>query len=76
LVNHYRDCLTTLETAKDPADIDEKQVKAEERYDGIWVLRTNSVHNSETVAHVYRADVFYSAATLPRMLRKLSALRV
>jgi hypothetical protein len=35
--------------------IDEKQVKAEERYDGIWVLRTNSVYNSETVAHVYKA---------------------
>jgi transposase len=35
--------------------IDEKQVKAEERYDGIWVLRTNTVHNTETVAHVYKA---------------------
>jgi transposase len=35
--------------------IDEKQVKAEERYDGIWVLRTNSVYNTETVAHVYKA---------------------
>jgi hypothetical protein len=35
--------------------IDEKQVKAEERYDGIWVLRTNSVYNAETVAHVYKA---------------------
>jgi len=35
--------------------IDEKQVKAEERYDNIWVLRTNSVYNSETVAHVYKA---------------------
>ena len=35
--------------------IDEKQVKAEERYDGIWVLRTNTVYNSETVAHVYKA---------------------
>src|SRR6516165_5040766 len=35
--------------------IDEKQVKAEERYDGIWILRTNTVYNSETVAHVYKA---------------------
>ena len=35
--------------------IDEKQVKAEERYDGIWVLRTNAVYNAETVAHVYKA---------------------
>jgi transposase len=35
--------------------IDEKQVKAEERYDGIWVLRTNTVYNNETVAHVYKA---------------------
>jgi transposase len=35
--------------------IDEKQVKAEERYDGIWVLRTNTVHHTETVAHVYKA---------------------
>jgi hypothetical protein len=35
--------------------IDEKQVKAEERYDGIWVLRTNTDYNAETVAHVYKA---------------------
>ena len=35
--------------------IDEKQVKAEERYDGIRILRTNTVYNSETVAHVYKA---------------------
>src|ERR1700751_2431258 len=35
--------------------IDEKQLKAEERYDGLWVLRTNTVYNSETVAHVYKA---------------------
>ena len=35
--------------------IDEKRVNAEERYDGIWVLRTNTVHNTETVAHVYKA---------------------
>jgi hypothetical protein len=35
--------------------IDEKQLKAEERYDGLWVLRTNTVYNAETVAHVYKA---------------------
>jgi transposase len=35
--------------------IDENQVKAEERYDGIWVLRTNTVYNTETVAHIYKA---------------------
>ena len=35
--------------------IDDKQVKAEERYDGIWVLRTNTDHNLETVAHVYKS---------------------
>ena len=35
--------------------IDEKQIKAEERYDGLWVLRTNTVYNAETVAHVYKA---------------------
>jgi transposase len=35
--------------------IDEKQVIAEERYDGIWVLRTNTVYNTQTVAHVYKA---------------------
>ena len=35
--------------------IDDKQVKTDERYDGIWVLRTNTVYNTETVAHVYKA---------------------
>jgi len=35
--------------------IDEKQIKAEERYDGIWVLRTNTDYNFETVAHVYKS---------------------
>ena len=35
--------------------IDENQVKAEERYDGIWVLRTNTDYNLETVAHVYKS---------------------
>jgi len=35
--------------------IDEKQVKTEERYDGIWVLRTNTDYNAETVAQAYKA---------------------
>ena len=35
--------------------IDEKQIKNEVRYDGLWVLRTNTLYNAETVAHVYKA---------------------
>src|SRR5437763_4492043 len=34
--------------------IDEAQVKAEARYDGLWVLRTNTGYDAETVAHVYK----------------------
>ena len=34
--------------------IDEAQVKAEARYDGLWVLRTNTAYDAETVAHVYK----------------------
>jgi transposase len=34
--------------------IDEAQIKAEARYDGLWVLRTNTVYDAETVAHVYK----------------------
>src|SRR5215467_8441441 len=49
--------------------IDEKQVKTEERYDGIWVLRTNTIHNTETVAHVYKAlwtveDIFRTSKSI------------
>jgi Transposase DDE domain len=49
--------------------IDEKQVKAEERYDGIWVLRTNTVYTAETVAHVYKAlwtveDIFRTTKSI------------
>src|SRR4029077_19945597 len=49
--------------------IDEKQVKAEGRYDGIWVLRTNTVYNAETVAHVYKAlwtveDIFRTTKSI------------
>jgi transposase len=35
--------------------IDEKQIKTEARYDGLWVLRTNTLYNAETLAHVYKA---------------------
>jgi hypothetical protein len=35
--------------------IDEKQIKAEQRNDGIWVLRTNTDYNAETVAHIYKS---------------------
>jgi hypothetical protein len=34
--------------------IDEAQLKAEARYDGLWVLRTNTAYDAETVAHVYK----------------------
>jgi transposase len=49
--------------------IDEKQVKAEQRYDGIWVLRTNTNYNAETVAHVYKAlwtveDIFRTTKSI------------
>jgi transposase len=49
--------------------IDEKQIKAEERYDGIWVLRTNTDYNAETVAHVYKAlwtveDIFRTTKSI------------
>jgi len=49
--------------------IDEKQVKAEQRYDGIWVLRTNTDYNAETVAHVYKSlwvveDIFRTTKSI------------
>ena len=34
--------------------IDEDQIKAEARCDGLWVLRTNTAYDAETVAHVYK----------------------
>jgi hypothetical protein len=34
--------------------IDEDQLKIEARYDGLWVLRTNTELEAETVAHVYK----------------------
>jgi transposase len=49
--------------------IDEAQVKAEARYDGLWVLRTNTDLETETVAHVYKnlwtvEDLFRTAKSI------------
>jgi transposase len=49
--------------------IDEDQVKAEARYDGLWVLRTNTDLETETVAHVYKnlwmvEDLFRTAKSI------------
>jgi hypothetical protein len=41
---------------KDHFAIDEEQIKADARYDGLWVLRTNTLYNVETVAHVYKSS--------------------
>ena len=34
--------------------IDDKQIANEERYDGLFVLRTDTEHDAETIAHVYK----------------------
>jgi hypothetical protein len=49
--------------------IDEEQIKAEARYDGLWVLRTNTELEAETVAHVYKnlwmvEDLFRTAKSI------------
>jgi hypothetical protein len=49
--------------------LDQEQIRAEERYDGLWMLRTNAVFNAETVAHVYKAlwtleDIFRTAKSI------------
>jgi transposase len=49
--------------------IDEDQLKAEARYDGLWVLRTNTQLEAETVAHVYKnlwmvEDLFRTAKSI------------
>jgi hypothetical protein len=49
--------------------IDEEQIKAEARYDGLWVLRTNPALETETVAHVYKnlwtvEDLFRTAKSI------------
>ena len=49
--------------------IDEKQIIADERYDGLFVLRTDTDHDAETVANVYKTlwmveDTFRTAKTI------------
>ena len=49
--------------------IDEEQVAAEARYDGLFVLRTDTDHDAETVAHVYKSlwaveDTFRTAKSI------------
>jgi Transposase DDE domain len=49
--------------------VDEAQVEAEARYDGLWVLRTNTELESETIAHVYKnlwmvEDLFRTAKSI------------
>jgi Transposase DDE domain len=49
--------------------IDKKQIEIEQRYDGLWVLRTNTDYNAETVAHVYKAlwtveDIFRTTKSI------------
>lgn len=35
--------------------IDEKQIEADKRYDGLFVLRTDTDHDAETVARIYKS---------------------
>jgi transposase len=49
--------------------IDEKQVALEERYDGLFVLRTDTDHDAETIARVYKMlwmveDTFRTAKSI------------
>ena len=49
--------------------IDEKQIAADERYDGLFVLRTDTGHDAETVANVYKTlwmveDTFRTAKSI------------
>lgn len=49
--------------------IDEKQVREDERYDGIFVLRTDTDHDAETVANIYKTlwmveDTFRTAKSI------------
>jgi len=49
--------------------IDEKQIAADERYDGLFVLRTDTDHDAETVANVYKTlwmveDTFRTAKSI------------
>lgn len=49
--------------------IDEKQIAEDERYDGLFVLRTDTDHDAETVANVYKSlwmveDTFRTAKSI------------
>jgi hypothetical protein len=49
--------------------VDEKQVAADRRYDGLFVLRTDTDHDAETVARVYKSlwmveDTFRTAKSI------------
>lgn len=49
--------------------IDEKQIAAEERYDGLFVLRTDTGHDAETIACIYKTlwmveDTFRTAKSI------------
>lgn len=49
--------------------IDEKQIAADERYDGLFVLRTDTDHDAETVASIYKTlwmveDTFRTAKSI------------
>jgi transposase len=49
--------------------IDQEQIKTEARYDGLWVMRSNTVYNAETIAQVYKAlwtveDIFRTAKSI------------
>ncbi len=50
-------------------DIDEKQIAADERYDGLYVLRTDTNHDAATVATIYKTlwmveDTFRTAKSI------------
>ena len=49
--------------------IDEEKIRAEERYDGIFVLRTDTEHDAPSVAHIYKTlwmveDTFRTAKSI------------
>ena len=49
--------------------IDEKQIREDERYDGLFVLRTDTDHDAETIARIYKSlwmveDTFRTAKSI------------
>jgi hypothetical protein len=54
---------------RDHFTIDEKQIRNDARYDGIFVLRTDTDHDAETVARIYKSlwmveDTFRTAKSI------------